>query len=115
MLACGIYPQTEAFLSAMAQEADEVLKTYRNCTSIALWSGDNENGQAYGWAGRPYEFESDRISNQVLKEACARLDPRRYYLPTSPASPDRTSGRRTIPPPPTRATCICTSCPVIPA
>ena len=42
MLACGIYPQTEAFLSAMAQEADEVLKTYRNCTSIALWSGDNE-------------------------------------------------------------------------
>ena len=88
MLACGIYPQTEAFLSAMAQEADEVLKTYRNCTSIALWSGDNENGQAYGWAGRPYEFESDRISNQVLKEACARLDPRRYYLPTSPASPD---------------------------
>jgi beta-mannosidase len=88
MLSCGIYPQNQAFLDEMAREAEYVLKTYRNSTCLAIWAGDNENGQAYGWAGRPYEFENDRISNEVLKQACRRLDPHRYYLPTSPASPD---------------------------
>ena len=88
MLACGIYPQDQAFLDAMAQEAEYVLKTYRNYTCLAIWAGDNENGQAYGWAGRPYEFDTDKISNLVLRDACRLFDPRRYYLPTSPASPD---------------------------
>lgn len=89
MLACGIYPQDEAFLQAMAKEADWVLHTYRNRTCLAIWAGDNENGQAYGWAGRPFEFDRDKIGYGVLKDACKRLDPLRPYIETSPASPDR--------------------------
>lgn len=88
MFACGIYPQDEAFLENVKEEAEEVICRYRNYTCLAVWAGDNENGQAYGWAGRDYEFQKDKISNQVLKEACARLDPHRHYLPTSPCSPD---------------------------
>jgi len=88
MFACGIYPQNDEFLSDVAIEAEHVLKTYRNYTSLVIWAGDNENGQAYGWAGRPYEFQEDRISNVVLQEACRRLDPHRLYMPTSPCSPD---------------------------
>lgn len=87
MLSCGIYPQNQAFLSAMGIEAEQVIKTYRNYACLAIWAGDNENGQAYGWAGRPYEFENDQISNTVLKNACQVLDPQRFYLSTSPASP----------------------------
>lgn len=88
MLACGIYPHDEAFLQEMRQEAEHVLTTYRNYTCLALWSGDNENGQAYIWAGREYEYYQDPINHCVLKEACQRLDPQRFFLPTSPGSPN---------------------------
>jgi beta-mannosidase len=88
MFACGIYPQNEEFLENAAVEAEYVIHKYRNYTSLVIWVGDNENGQAYGWAGRPYEFPEDRISNEILKEACRKFDPHRLYLPTSPCSPD---------------------------
>lgn len=88
MLSCGIYPQDEAFQQTMAKEAEHVLRTYRNRACLAIWAGDNENGQAYGWAGRPFEFDRDKIGFGVLKEACQRLDPLRPYIETSPASPD---------------------------
>ncbi len=64
-----------------------MIKKYRNYTSLALWAGDNENGQAYGWAGRPYEFAEDPISYRILKKACETFDPNRFYLTTSPGSP----------------------------
>lgn len=88
MFACGIYPQNEEFLENVRLEAQEAVKRCRNYTCLAIWAGDNENGQAYGWAGRAYEFQTDRISNEVLREVCERLDPQRFYLPTSPGSPD---------------------------
>lgn len=88
MLACGVYPDDEAFLRNLAEEAEYVVKTYRNATCLALWAGDNENGQAYIWAAREYEYALDPINHRVLKEACERLDPQRFYLPTSPGSPN---------------------------
>lgn len=88
MLACGIYPQNVEFLENIRKEAEYVIRKYRNYTSLVIWAGDNENGQAYGWAGRPYEFQKDKISNVVLKEACRQFDPHRLYLPTSPCSPE---------------------------
>lgn len=88
MLACGIYPHDAAFLREMREEAEHVLRTYRNYTCLALWSGDNENGQAYIWAGREYEYSQDPINHCILKEACHRLDPQRFFLPTSPGSPN---------------------------
>lgn len=87
MFACGIYPRDEEFLENVALEAETVIKKYRNYTSLALWAGDNENGQAYGWAGRPYEFAEDPISCRILKKACETFDPNRFYLTTSPGSP----------------------------
>lgn len=87
MFACGIYPRDEEFLENVALEAEAVIKKYRNYTSLALWAGDNENGQAYGWAGRPYEFAEDPISCRILKKACETFDPNRFYLTTSPGSP----------------------------
>ena len=86
MLACGIYPRTEEFLREIREEAEWAVTALRNRTCLALWCGDNENGQAYGWAGRPYEFRSDQVS-RCIGDVCARLDPSRYYLPTSPFSP----------------------------
>lgn len=94
MFACGIYPRDEEFLENVALEAETVIKKYRNYTSLALWAGDNENGQAYGWAGRPYEFAEDPISCRILKKACETFDPNRFYLTTSPGSLRGLKGRR---------------------
>ena len=89
MLACGIYPHDQAFLDNLEAEAEFTVTQLRNHACLALWCGDNENGQAYIWANRAYEFDRDPINHQVLKSVCARLDPRRFYLPTSPGSPNR--------------------------
>ena len=88
MFACGIYPQDNSFLKNVALEAEYIVKTYRNYTCLAIWAGDNENGQAYIWANRPYEFQNDKISNHVLKNICKQFDPERFYLTTSPGSPN---------------------------
>ena len=88
MLACGIYPHDQAFLDNLGAEAECVVRRLRNHACLALWCGDNENGQAYIWANRAYEFDGDPINHRVLKSVCEKLDPRRFYLPTSPGSPN---------------------------
>ena len=88
MFSCGIYPHDAAFLEEVRQEAEYVIRQYRNYTCLAVWSADNEVGQSYIWAGREYEFDTDPINHTVLKNACAKLDPGRFYMITSPCSPD---------------------------
>jgi beta-mannosidase len=94
MFACGIYPQNQEFLDNAYKEAVYVIKKYRNCTSLVLWSGDNENDEAYTWAGRPTEFVHDKLNKITLKSACEKFDPHRIFIPSSPHSPfpDRPGG-----------------------
>ena len=88
MFSCGIYPHDPDFLSEVREEAEYILRHYRNYTCLAVWSADNEVGQSYIWAGREYEFDLDPINHRILKEACAQLDPGRFYMITSPCSPN---------------------------
>lgn len=88
MLACGVFPRNGAFLDNVRAEAEHAVLSMRNHTALAMYSGDNENDQAYGWDGRDYQFLNDPISRDLLKAVCARLDPSRYYLPSSPCSPE---------------------------
>ncbi|MFH1880094.1 MAG: sugar-binding domain-containing protein, partial [Bacillota bacterium] len=87
MLACGIYPQSGAFLDNLAEEADYNILKLRNHACLAAWMGDNENDIAYGWGNRAHDFRSDKLNRGILLEACARLDPERFYMPSSPCSP----------------------------
>lgn len=87
MFACGIYPQEDQFLENVLREAEEVIKKYRNYTSLVLWCGDNENDISCSWAAKPYHFFEDKINRGVLKEACQKYDPYRLYVPSSPYSP----------------------------
>lgn len=87
MLACGVYPQDEEFLSNVYQEAVYNILRLRNYTSLVLWSGNNENDGAYGWGMMTYGFFNDKISREVIKKAVEKYDPHRYYLPSSPCSP----------------------------
>jgi beta-mannosidase len=88
MMACGLYPQNESFRQQMREEAEWVITSLRGHPCLALWAGDNENDCAYGWVeGEPEAYLRNRLTRQVLPEVCARLDPSRTYIPSSPYNP----------------------------
>jgi len=82
-MACARYPQDEAFLATMREEAESVVRKLRNHPSIALWAGDNECDEASLWSGR-LDPNANRITREVLPQVVRRCDPWRPYLPSSP-------------------------------
>src|SRR4030095_12004516 len=90
MFACSMYPGTREFLDNVRAEAEDNVRRLRNHPSIAIWSGNNEVETAWmnwGWRQNlPASIWDDyqKIFDGVLKETCARLDPGRFYWPSSP-------------------------------
>jgi len=88
MMACGLYPQNEGFRRQLREEAEWVVRELRGHPSLALWAGDNENDCAYAWGGGdPEGYLRNGLTREVLPEVCARLDPSRTYIPSSPYNP----------------------------
>ena len=84
-LACGLYPQDEAFRATLRHEAETIVRRLRNHASLVLWAGNNENDAAFGWNGLGHiDPNSDRLSRQVLAEVVRQNDLTRPYLPSSP-------------------------------
>ena len=87
-MACAVYPQDDAFLEVIAQEAKSVIERLRNHPSLALWSGNNEGDDA--WVSRSYAGATpvdpgrDRVTRNALPAVLEKLDPLRPYLPSSP-------------------------------
>jgi len=88
MFSCACYPDFDgAFVAEVAREADLIVKRLRNRACIALWCGNNENDwiddQVHASApDKPYLGR--RIYHEILPQVCARLDPTRFYWPSSP-------------------------------
>lgn len=82
-MACGVYPQDEAFLAAIREEAEKVVKKLRDHPSLILWSGDNENDIVGAWHMK-IDPNQNRVTREVLPQVVRRLDPHRPYLPSSP-------------------------------
>ncbi len=88
MMACGLYPQNERFRRQLREEAEWVVRELRGHPCLALWAGDNENDCAYGWGeGESEGYLKNGLTREVLPEVCARLDPSRTYIPSSPFNP----------------------------
>lgn len=87
-LACGIYPQDDAFAAALAAEAAAVIRRLRNHPCLAVWCGGNETDEAHQWPGLGLDPRQDRPSRQVLPLAVRVHDPVRSYLPSSPCLDD---------------------------
>ncbi len=76
--------EDSAFLSKIVTEAEQVIPRRRNHPSLAAWCGGNELHI------RPGEIplnESDSPVLAALQDTVNRLDPGRYWLPTSPSGP----------------------------
>lgn len=87
MLACGVLPQTEAFLDQVSQEVAWAVRHYRRRPSLALWSADNELDEAYRWYDMLDQFPANRVNRVAVRRAVEANDPFRPFLVSSPCSP----------------------------
>jgi beta-mannosidase len=83
------YPDEDrSFVMAVRDEIETALPLLRHHPSIALWCGNNENTWFFTMLNpdltRPLDIGGQKLYYQVLPDACAHLDPRRPYWPSSP-------------------------------
>ena len=83
-LACGIYPQDDAFAAALATEAAAAIRRLRNHPCLALWCGGNETDEAHEWSQLGRDPRRDRPTREILPLAVRTHDPARAYLANSP-------------------------------
>ncbi|HPS80405.1 MAG TPA: glycoside hydrolase family 2 TIM barrel-domain containing protein, partial [Candidatus Limiplasma sp.] len=97
-LACGLYPQDDAFARAVEEEAAQIVRKHRNHPSLLLWCGDNEVDAMYACFGyRQPHVRENRLSRETLPRVAASHDPMRFYLPSSPYIPQPLSGELSVP------------------
>ena len=84
-MGCAIYPFDTTFAQKMLEEAEFIIKRYRNHPSLVLWAGDNECDMAIAeWSNVKLNPDTNWITRKVLKHALAHHDWSRPYLPSSP-------------------------------
>lgn len=83
MMACGAYPQDDAFAERIEAEASYAVKRLRNHPSLALWAGDNECDFAIvdNSLGDP---NANRITRKILPSVLHTHGPDCQFLPSSP-------------------------------
>jgi len=82
-MACGLYPQDDAFAVRLAAEVRQVVRRLRHHPCIALWAGDNECDAAHLWKSRG-DPNGNRLTRQVIPAVLRDEDRTRPYLPSSP-------------------------------
>ena len=76
-------PSSESeFFASLAAGAEQIVRSKRNHTSLALWCGGNELQTE---AGQPLDSRHPALA--ALRQVAERLDPGRGWLPTSPSGP----------------------------
>lgn len=100
MFACSMYPNDKALLDNIRAEAEDNVRRLRNHPCIALWVGNNEIDTAWendvpngGWGWKQAYTQAQRdemwaaykaIFYEILPQTLAKLDPQRFYWPSSP-------------------------------
>jgi hypothetical protein len=89
-MACGHYPEDEDwFIDALRREAHAAALRLRNHACLAFWTGDNENAE-WGDENRT-DFPGYRSATFGIEPVISRLDPERYFFPSSPYGGNRYS------------------------
>ena len=88
LMACGDYPEEEAwFQQALQKEAEFAAIALRNHPSLVWWNGDNEN--AVGGNEQMQEYWGRTAALKAIGPVLRKLDPARVFLPSSPYGGDR--------------------------
>lgn len=86
-MACQYYPQTEEFKQLIKDEAESVVKKFRQHPSLCIWCGDNEVD--YMTASYGINPSLNRLTREVIAGVVDRLDPITPYIPSSPYISER--------------------------
>ena len=85
MFGYGMYPDDDAaFCSNVRAEVEGLVRRLRNHPCILMWVGGNENYMGYDFAHGGTPTVGRRIFEEIMPEACERLDPTRIFHPNSP-------------------------------
>ena len=88
LMACGDYPEEEAwFVQALQKEAEFAALALRNHPSLVWWNGDNENAVAGNERMKAYWGRTSAM--KAIGPVLKALDPERIFLPSSPYGGDR--------------------------
>ena len=96
MTGCSAFPQSDEYAKATEIEVRTIVLKYRNRASLVLWSGNNENDEAFKWKLGPLARDpnKDRSSRFTIPNVLYEFDVTRPYLPSSPyESPDVIAGK----------------------
>ena len=90
MFACSSYKLTERLEQTIRAEISDNIKRMRNHSCLALWCGNNEIESMWeGW-GIPHDSEAQNdyihLFEEIIPELVHKLDPQRFYWPSSPSS-----------------------------
>lgn len=85
MFEYGMHPTgTAAFDATCRAEVEDVVRALRNHSCILLWAGGNENYMGWDFDFGDAPAVGRALFEDIIPEVCARLDPTRYYHPSSP-------------------------------
>lgn len=85
MFACGEYPDyDEEFMSNVQKEIKKAVVRLRNYSCIALWVGNVELTMLCQKIKLPRTMYGKRLFEEKIPEWLKTLDPKRYYVPSSP-------------------------------
>jgi beta-mannosidase len=98
MFACGLYPEHKAYAQSVELEAEDNIRRLRHHPSLSIWCGNNENDWAYeaGWTGfrDRGRLMGGLYYHKLLPDLCQRLDPHRFYWPSSPFGSIKPNGHQ---------------------
>ncbi|MBQ1499004.1 MAG: glycoside hydrolase family 2 protein [Sphingomonas sp.] len=96
MFSCTLYPSDAAFLQLVEEEAAQAVRRLRHHACLALWCGNNEISlgvahwewpEKFGYSAAQFAAMvagNARLFDELLPDVVARLDPGRFYFPSSP-------------------------------
>ncbi|UCG48558.1 MAG: hypothetical protein JSU94_02045 [Phycisphaerales bacterium] len=65
-------------------EIEEMIRSLRNHPCILLWAGGNENHMGWNFSRGTKPTVGLELFEQIMPQACAKLDPGRLFHPSSP-------------------------------
>lgn len=80
----SMYPEEESFRSLCRREVEYQVRRLRSHPCILLWCGSNESIMCRDFSKPGQECLGSALYEEDYRQICAKLDPERYYHPSSP-------------------------------
>jgi hypothetical protein len=85
MFGYGMHPADDAaFAECCRNEIEEMIRRLRRHPCLLLWCGGNENHMGWDFAHGTPPSVGTKLFEDIMPAAVARLDPDRFYHPSSP-------------------------------